>query len=380
MAKKLILTVLGLLLVVGALAGVKVLQFKTMSAQAANAGPPPEAVAVTEGREAEWQPSLEAIGSITAVQGVSLTAEVPGTVRRIEFESGTLVKAGAVLVELDAATERAQLQAAEANADIAQTNLESGESLMKSGAIATTQFKTYQSQSKQSQAELTRLRSIISKKTIRAPFAGVTGLRQINLGQFVGNGDVIVSLQSPDPVYVDFSLPQQRLSELKVGLKVRVESDAFPDSSYEGTLSAIQPEVDAVTRNVKLRATLDNPKHELRPGMFVRAQVLLPRTERVLAVPSTAILYAPYGDSVFVVEDAKAEEGKPAPAKGALVARQKFVRLGTTRGDFVAISKGLEKGERVVVSGAFKLRNGANVTINNDLAPKASENPTPNDT
>ena len=376
MLKKILVTALGLLVVIGVLAGVKVTQFKTMGAQAASGGPPPDSVAALEVKQAEWQPALDAVGTITAVQGVTLSAEIPGTVRRIAFESGTLVKAGDILVELDAAAERAQLEAAEASADIARTNLESGKSLSESGAIATTQFKTYQAQARGAEAELARLRSLISKKTIRAPFAGITGLRQVNLGQVVGAGDAIVSLQSPDPVYVDMSLPQQRLSELKVGLDVRVESDAFPDTSYEGRLSAIQPEVDPSTRNVKLRATLQNPKHELRAGMFVRTQVLLPTTEKVLVVPATAILYAPYGDSVFVLEPPK---DKPA-AQGVLIAQQKFVRLGTTRGDYVAITKGLSQGERVVVTGAFKLRNGAAVTINDSLLPKFSETPKPDDT
>jgi len=376
MLKKIVLTALGLLIVVGALVGVKVMQFKTMAAQASNAGPPPESVAAGEVKEAEWQPTLDAVGTVTAVQGVTLSAEIPGTVRRIAFESGTLVKAGAVLVELDAVTERAQLEAAEAGADIARTNLESGESLVQSGAIATTQYKTYKAQARSAEAELARLRSVISKKTIRAPFDGVTGLRQINLGQVVGAGDTIVTLQSPDPVYVDFSLPQQRLSELKVGLDIRVDTDSYPGNSYEGKLSAIQPEVDAATRNVKLRATLQNPKHELRAGMFVRSQILLPTTDKVLIVPATAILYAPYGDSVFVVAQSKDEK----TGKSHLIAQQKFVRLGTTRGDYVAVTKGLQKGDRVVVTGAFKLRNGAAIAINDSLLPKPSETPTPDDT
>lgn len=376
MGKKILFTTLGLLLVVGSLVGVKVAQFKAMGAQAENAGPPPEAVAVSEVKEVTWRPRLDAVGTVTPVQGVTLTAEVPGTVRRIAFESGALVKAGDVLVELDAVTERAQLEAADAQSELAHVNLESGKRLVDSGAIATTQFKTYQAQARQSEAEQTRLRSIIGKKTIRAPFTGRVGLRSINIGQFVGNGDALVSLQSLDPVYVDFSLPQQRLSELAVGLEVRVESDAYPSSEYVGALSAIQPQVDPTTRSVKLRATLGNQSGELRPGMFVRVQVVLPRDEKLLVVPSTAIMYAPYGDSVFVVKDGKAEDSKkPGP-----VAQQKFVRLGATRGDFVAITKGLERGEKVVVTGAFKLRNGASVEINNDLLPAASERPKPNDT
>ena len=379
MAKKIILTALGLIVVVGGLAGVKYLQFSAMAAQGSAAGPPPEAVAVSEVTEATWQPTIEAVGTITAVQGVTLSAEVPGTVRRIAFESGEIVKAGQVLVELDSATERAQLQAAEASHELARTNLESGVALQKSGAIAGSQFLSLVAQAKQGEAEVTRLQTIISKKTIRAPFAGRTGIRTINLGQFVGNGAALVTLQSPDPVYVDFSLPQQRLSELSVGLELRVQSDSFPKSQYTGKLSAIQPELDQATRNVLLRGTLQNPAGELRPGMFVRVQVVIPKDERVVVVPLTAIMYAPYGDSVYVVGPAPAEKDKPADPK-KLVAKQSFVRLGATRGDYVAITKGLKPGDKVVVTGAFKLRNGAAVVINNDLLPSASENPKPNDT
>lgn len=398
MAKKIILTALGLIVVVGALAGIKIMQFQAMSASAATAGPPPESVAVTEVKEVMWQPTIDAVGTITAVQGVTLSAEVPGTIKRIAFESGEIVKAGQVLVELDAVTERAQLQAADANADLARTNLDRDQALVKSGAIAANQVKTTSATAKQSEAELARLQSIISKKTIRAPFSGRTGLRMVNLGQFVGNGDAIVSLQSPDPVYVDFSLPQQRLSDLTEGLEIRVVTDSFPNETFTGKLAAIQPELDTVTRNVKLRGELRNPKGQLRPGMFVRAQVLLPNTEKVLVIPATAIMYAPYGDSVYVVgppkpktqseldaNKAAAKDEKAAAAEKpvdpkALVAEQRFVRLGPTRGDYVAITKGIKPGDKVVTAGAFKLRNNAPVVINNDLVVPSSENPKPNDT
>jgi membrane fusion protein, multidrug efflux system len=372
MAKKIIFTALGLIVVVGALVGTKVLQFQTMFAQQAHAAMPPETVAVAEVRKDGLQGSLGAVGSVTAVQGVTLNAEVAGTIRRIAFESDETVKAGALLVELDASVEQAQLTAARANSELAHANFESSRALIDSGAISRNQYITQQAQAKSADAEVARLRALIDKKTIRAPFTGRTGLRQVNLGQFIGNGTPIVLLQSLDPVYVDFTLPQQRLSQLQVGLPVRVKTDVFPGSTFEGKLSAINQQVDAATRSIQLRATLANGEGKLRPGMFATAEVVLPGVEQVLLVPATAVTYAPYGDSVFTIE--KSDDGK------GQVARQKFVRLGVARGDFVVVTQGLQAGDSVVVSGAFKLRNGAPVTINNELKPEPSDKPKPTDT
>ena len=372
MAKKLIGTVLGLVLVVGALAGVKVLQFKTMFAQSAHAAAPPETVATSPVRRDALQATLDAVGSISSAQGVTLRAEMAGPIRHIAFESGAIAKAGDVLVELDSATEKAQLQAAEANAELVHINLDAARGLVGEGAISQNQFITLQAQAKQADAELSRLRALVAKKTIRAPFAGVLGLRLVNLGQFVNNGDPVVTLQALDPVYADFTLPQQRLAELKVGSPVHVTTDVFPSKEFEGSLSAINPEVEVATRSVRLRATLKNPDALLKPGMFVKIEVLLPATEQVLLVPATAIAYAPYGDSVYVVE--KDPEGK------GQIAKQKFVRLGASRGDFVVITKGLSANETVVTTGAFKLRNNAPIVINNDLKPEPSDRPNPSDT
>jgi membrane fusion protein (multidrug efflux system) len=323
-------------------------------------------------RKDSLQATLGAVGSVSAVQGVTLKAEVAGTIRRIAFESDQTLKAGAVMVELDATVEKAQLQAAEANASLALANFEMNRSLIDSGAISRTQFITQEAQTKAADAEVARLRALIDKKTIRAPFTGRTGLRQVNLGQFIGNGDAIVLLQSLDPVYVDFTLPQQRLSQLQVGLPVKVKTDVFPGASFEGKLSAINQQVDASTRSIQLQATLPNPEGKLRPGMYTQPEVVLPGSEEVLLVPATAVSYAPYGDSVYTVQ--KSDDGK------GQVVRQKFVRLGAARGDFVVVTQGLELGDNVVVSGAFKLRNGAAVTINNSLRPEPSDKPKPTDT
>ena len=374
MAKKIILSsvaILTVLLGLGGLVGVKVAQFKTMMGASAHAAAPPEAVATSAVQASERTPTLDAVGTVTAVQGVTLNAEVAGTIRRIAFESGTSVQAGAVLVELDTSVERAQLQAAEASLELARINLESGKSLVEHGAMPKNQFSGLEAVSKQSQAEVGRLQAVIAKKTIRAPFTGRTGLRMVNLGQLVGNGDAIVSLQSLDPVYVDFGLPQQRLSQLSVGAKISVVTDVFPDETFAGELSAIHPEVDQATRSVRLRATLKNPGGKLRPGMFAQARVAMPNVEKVLLIPATAVTYAPYGDSVFVVDSSKQPK---------LTVQQKFVRLGAAQGDFVVVTQGLKVGDLVVTTGNFKLRNGVSVVINNDLKPEPSLTPKPSDT
>jgi len=372
MAKKLVVTIFALLLAVGALVTIKVLQFKTMFAAAALAAPPPESVSTARVEASEWQPTLDAVGSVTPVQGVTLNAEVTGTIQRISFESGAKVQAGDVLVELDTSVEQAQLNSALATQELARINLESGRSLVKTAAMSTNQFAALDATYKQSQAEVARLKAVITKKTIRAPFAGQTGLRQVNLGQLVGSGTQIVTLQALDPVYVDFSLPQQRLSQLQVGATVHVATDAFPNGVFDGVLLAVQPEVDETTRNVRVRAELKNPDAKLRPGMFITVQVALPTQENVLLIPATAVTYAPYGDSVFVV-DSTTNPKQPT-------VQQKFIRLGAARGDFVVVSEGLKEGETVVISGAFKLRNGTAVIINNSLNVDLALNPKPTDT
>jgi membrane fusion protein (multidrug efflux system) len=373
MAKKVLIAAVMVIAVVGGLVGVKVLQFKAMFAQQAHAAAPPESVATGPVEKRTLKPTLSAVGSVTAVQGVTLNAEVAGPIKRIAFESGAAVKAGDVLVELDTSVEKAQLEAAMASEELARINLESGRSLVDSGAIPKNQFITLEATAKQTHAEVERLQALIAKKTIRAPFAGRTGLRSVNLGQFVNSGTAVVSLQSLDPVYVDFSLPQQRLAQLHVGSGVRVSTDVFPGETFEGTLSAIHPEVDMQTRSIRLRATLKNPEGRLRPGMFAKAEVELPNQENVLLIPATAVTYAPYGDSVFVVVAAK-------DAKSPATVQQKFVRVGDARGDYVVITDGLSDGETVVTSGAFKLKNGMNVIVNNDIKPEPSETPKPKDT
>jgi membrane fusion protein (multidrug efflux system) len=373
MTKKIVLTLVIVLVLVGALAGIKGLQFKTMFEQGANFAPLPETVTTAEVKPDTWQSTLTAVGSVASVQGVMIGAEMSGTVKNIAFESGATVRAGDLLVELDSSVEQAQLRSALASADLARLNLERARELREKKMMSQADLDSAEAQAKQANAQIDNIRAVIAKKTIRAPFAGRTGIRQVNLGQFLDNGAAIVTLQSLDPVYVDFALPQQNLAELGAGMAVRVTTDAFPGQSFEGKLTAINPQVDAVTRNVRLQATLANPTGKLRPGMYVNVAAVLPQTERVLMIPATAVLYAPYGDSVFVVEDKKDEKTGAA----GKVLNQKFVRLGKTRGDFVVVVSGLDVDQTIVTTGVFKLRNGMSVVVDNKLAPNFQLAPKP---
>ena len=375
MKRRMIGAVIVLLLVVGGLAGVKVLQIRKMIATGMAYAVPPESVSSVVAREEKWQGTLDVIGSVAAVQGVAVTPEVAGTVREIAFESGALVSKGDLLVRLDTSSEDAQLRAVEAQVEMSRLNAVRTRQLRADKTVSESELDNAEAVLKQNQADADAIRATIDKKTIRAPFAGKLGIRQVNLGEYLDTGKPIVSLQSLSPVYVNFSLPQQELAQLATGMRVRVFSDAYADRQFEGRLTAINPDLDSSTRSIGLQATLDNPDQLLRPGMFVRVQVLLPSEQTVLVIPSTAVLSAPYGDSVYVIE--------PEPATNPLaprqVVRQQFIRSGSARGDFVSVESGLKPGDLVVRSGLFKLRNGMAVVEHNDIVPKASEAPLPPD-
>ncbi|HRX71191.1 MAG: efflux RND transporter periplasmic adaptor subunit [Candidatus Competibacteraceae bacterium] len=373
MIKKILLTLVGLLLVVGVLAGLKIWQFQAMAAADANSQQPPATVTTAVVQQDFWQPTLNAVGSVIAVQGVTISAEVAATVKRIAFESGATVRAGELLVELDDAVEQAQLRSAIASSDLAQLNLKRVRDLRPRNMVSQSDVDSAEAQAKQANAQVDNIRAVIAKKSIRAPFAGRLGIRQINLGQFLDSGTAIVSLQTVDPIYVDFALPQQNFPQLRVGMTVHVATDAAPGQTFEGKLSVISPEVDALTRTVRLRAALANPDGRLQPGMYVNVAAVLPAQEQVLMIPATAVLYAPYGDSVFVVEE-KPDEKTGA---GSLALVQKFVQLGPSRGDFVVVNSGLTVGETVVSTGVFKLRNGMKAVVDNQLAPNFQLAPKP---
>jgi membrane fusion protein (multidrug efflux system) len=362
-------------LVAGPLVLVKISQFRAMGAAGASAVMPPTVVTAVEVREQEWESTLQATGTMAAVQGVTIGAEVPGKVTRIAFEAGAAVQAGDVLAQLDTSTEEAQLRAAEATAALAKANLARARDLRRTQANAPADLDVAEAQAKQTQAQADNIRAVIAKKSIRAPFAGRLGLRLVNLGQILREGEAIATLQTWDPIFVNFPLPQQRLSRIAAGHPVRLRADAAPGREFEGKITAISPEIDPVTRNVRVQATIPNREELLRAGMFVGVTVVTPERARVLAIPVTSVLYAPYGDSIFVVEDAK--DGKTGRTERVL--RQRFVRLGETRGDFVVVTEGLKAGETVVTSGVFKLRAGMPVVVDNTLAPPARLAPKPKD-
>jgi len=374
MIKKFAVAVLGLVVVVGVLGGIKALQIVQLIQAAEGGGPPPSAVTTATAEAQSWQTSLKAVGTTVPVQGVTLMAEVPGTITTLSFESGDEVKKGQLMLRLDTSVEQAQLASAEADLKLAKLELERAKGLRAKSVNSAAELDAVEARHAQAEAAVANIRALIGKKTIRAPFAGRLGKRQVNLGQFLNAGTPIVMLQSLDPLYVDFSLPQRQLARIEVGQAIEIQTDAFSDVTWSGILDSVDPEVDPSTRNVRLRALVDNADERLRPGMFVDVNLLLSEQLQVVTIPATSVMYAPYGNSVYLIEEAEGEVNE-----GQLVAKQLFVRLGQRRGDLIAVDSGLEAGQTVVTTGAFKLSNGAPVMVNNDLAPDVQVDPKPED-
>ncbi|HET7825953.1 MAG TPA: efflux RND transporter periplasmic adaptor subunit, partial [Anaeromyxobacter sp.] len=366
--------IVGLVVVVVLLVGIKAGQIVTMVRAGEKFAPPPTAVSSAKVEESEWAATRPAVATLVAVHGVTLGAELPGTVREVAFESGSSVKKGAVLVRLDTSTEEAQLGSAKAEAALAKLSLDRIRTLRASESGSQADLDAAEARAQQARSAVAALEATIAKKVIRAPFDGRIAIRQVELGQVVSPGTPIASLQSVTPIYADFWLPQQSISELKAGQRMTLRTDAFPDAKWEGQVTIVNPEVDPATRNVRVRATVPNADGRLRPGMFANVDVVSGAKRRTIVVPATAILYAPYGDSVFALEEKKDEKGGTS-----LVARQKFVRLGDRRGDYVAVVSGLSPGERIVSAGAFKLRNGMAVAVNDAQGPGAKLDPKPTD-
>jgi membrane fusion protein (multidrug efflux system) len=372
MKRKIFAAIAIVLVVVAGLAGVKALQIHKLIAFGASYAPPPETISSAVAHAEQWQDALTAVGSIDPQNGVTLASEVAGTVAEIAVLDGSVVAKGDLLLRLDTSSEEAQLRSAEAQTELARLNAERTRTLRKDNTVSQSELDQAEATFKQNQANADVIRAAVEKKTIRAPFAGRLGIWQVNVGASVDARRSLVSLQSLTPVYADFSLPQQNLAQLNTGLPVQVTSDAYPDQKFDGTLTAINPDLDATTRSVVLRATFENTNQLLRPGMFVRVAVILPQAQPVLAIPATAVLSAPFGDSVYVIEQS-------TNSAGGLVVRQQFIRTGQSHGDFVSVLTGLKPGDRVVSAGIFKLRNGAPVTVNNDLMPKPSRTPNPSE-
>jgi membrane fusion protein, multidrug efflux system len=369
-----VFAILGLAVVIIGLVGIKAGQIRKMIGAGKSFAPPPEAVTSAKVEATEWASSSAAIGTLVAVRGVTLASELPGLVREIHFDSGAVVHRGDVLVKLDTSTEEAQLASARADAELAKVALQRARTLRRNNANAEADLDAADAHAKQADAAVATLQATLAKKTIRAPFDGRLAIRQVELGQVLAAGTPVASLQSVDPIHADFWLPQQALAELSDGMKTRLHTDVFPQLSWDGFVTTINSEVDVATRNVRVRATFPNSDGRLRPGMFGNVDVLSPDNRKVLVIPSTAVIYAPYGDSVFSIE-----EKKDATGNLSTIAHQKFARLGEHRGDLVAVVSGLEAGETVVSSGAFKLRNGMAVVVKNNLAPSVELAPTPTD-
>jgi membrane fusion protein (multidrug efflux system) len=372
MAKRMILmlAVMGALL--GGLGFAKFRQIQAAEAQNANFQPPPAAVTTIVAQRETWPSTLNLIGTAVAIQGVTVSADLPGTVDRINFESGKPVRAGDVLVGLDTRQERAQLAAVEAQRDLARINFGRMQELVKEGVIARAEYDNATAQQKATEAQVGEIHATIERKTIRAPFSGILGIRQVNLGQYLAAGQAIVPLQSLNPIYVNFGVPQQTAAV--VGRKLRVTSNDLPGVEFTGHVTAVDSVVNESTRNVQVQATLANPEGKLRPGMFVQVEVGLGASRQVIPLPASAINYSPYGDSVFVVTDLRDPKGNAY--RGV---RQQFIKVEGSRGDQVAVISGINPGEEIVSSGVFKLRNGAAVQVNNKVQPSNSPSPKPED-
>lgn len=363
-----------LVVAVGAVAGIKALQIGKLISSSGDKGIPTETVSTTEVIREKWERSVESVGSLRAVQGADLSTESSGVVAEIHFENGQEVKKDDLLLELDHETESANLRSAEAEADLARTVYERTKRLRVNNTVPQSELDAAESQLRKTAALVEQLKATIDKKQLRAPFSGRLGIREVNLGQFVDNGDKIVSLQALDPIFVDFLLPQQLIAGLAVGQPVKLLTDVYPAREFAGELTAINTVIDPVTRNIRLQGTLQNADGALRPGMFARVILSLGEAEEVVRIPATALIAAPYGDSVFALEKETADDGT-----ARTVAKQRFIRTGRARGDYVSVVQGLQPGEIVVSAGAFKLRNGTPVEVNNDIAPQPQLVPTPPD-
>lgn len=370
MKKRMFFTILGLVILFGGIFGYKWFVAQKTQEFFANREAPAETVTATEARADTWQPTVKSVGNLVAAQGVDITAEITGRVTSVAVEDGAEVEADQVLVELDSAGLQAELRGALAEARLSEIELERQQRLRRQNANSEADVDRAESELQQARAQADRVRSQLDKKTIEAPFAGRLGILDVDVGEFVNSGSPIVTLQTLDPINVDFTLPQQELARVEVGQPLVARADAFPGQRFEGRIRAISPKVNQRTRNVDVRGRLANPEGRLRPGMFVNVAVQLPAEEDVITLPQTAVTYNPYGDSIFVINESETEGGETE-----LTVERKFIRTGATRGDQVQILEGVAVGDRVVTSGQLKLRNGSKVVVDNSVEPASDPSP-----
>ena len=370
------------LLVFGGVFAVKAVMSKGMNEFFDNMPQPAAAVSSSTARQEQWTDAQEAVGTFVAINGTDVTTESGGVVKQLSFAAGQPVKAGTVLVQLNSANELAVLKSLEATARLAAVQRDRWRELGKDKLVSQAEVEQRATDAASTLADADAQRALIAQKTIRAPFDGVLGLRKVNLGQYVNPGDAIVSLQSLDPIYLDFSLPEQRMGQVIEGTRVQATVDALPGQVFEGKITAIEPLVDASTRNFKVQATVPNPGNKLSPGTFAHVNFDTGGARDVVVIPQTAVSFTPYGNAVYVISKVKRAEGEKdmqgKPLTGdKLIVKQRFVKTGATRGDLIAVTEGLKPGERIATSGLLKLRNDAEVTVNNKVQPTANASPTP---
>ncbi len=374
MSKRMMALLAAAIVVFGGVIAVKLLINQKMNEFFDNMPSPPVVVSSAEAVADRWIQEVTAVGTVTAVQGAELTTEVSGIVEKIHFDSGSEVKAGDVIMTLDRATDRAELKTLQAAANLAELERDRVKELWQRKNISQSEYDQRQSQLEQAQARVDVQQARIDQKVLRAPYAGRLGIRRVSVGSFVNAGDPMIGLQSLDPIFVDFTLPEQRFRDVRVGMSVRAQMDALGTETFEGTITAIEPVIDADTRNFQLQATFDNPEQRLRPGMFARIALNVGEERDVIVLPRTAISFKPYGNSVYVLTPS---EETNADGQRLMHSKQRFVRTGDVRGDLIAIDEGIELGEQVATSGLLKLNTGADVIVNNDVQPEAEIAPTP---
>ncbi|MGA8650809.1 MAG: efflux RND transporter periplasmic adaptor subunit [Xanthobacteraceae bacterium] len=375
MIKRMVIMLVAVAVVFGGIFGFQAFKAAMIKKFITALSNPPQTISATTAATSEWQPKIEAVGSLRAVRGADLSLEVSGVVESISFNSGDDVQEGAQLLKLRTADDVARLESLKAMAELNEITLDRAQRLLKTQAVSQAQLDSDAANLKNAKAQVAQQQAIIDKKVLRAPFAGHLGIRAVDIGQYLGAGTVIVTLQALDPIYVDFFVPQQAVDQIQLRQSVSVKVDAFKDQTFTGEIAAVNPKVDVSNRNVQIRATLKNPDHKLLPGMYAMVDIAVGPPETHVTLPQTAITYNPYGDTVYVVE----RKGNDAEGKPQLSARQTFVTVGPTRGDQVAILRGVEEGDTVVTAGQIKLHNGTVVLIDNSVTPTAEAAPAPVD-